>query len=43
MTDALKLKRNSDGDTVNKTLKVCPLLITLPLACTSTEVLPTIF
>lgn len=43
MTDTLKLKRNSDCDTVNKTLKACPLLITLPLAYTSTDVLPTIF
>jgi len=42
-TDAVKLKRNSDCDTVNKTLKACPLLTTLPLAYTSTEVLPTIF
>jgi hypothetical protein len=43
MTDALKLKRNSDCDKVNKTLKASPLLITLQLAYRITEVLPIIF
>jgi hypothetical protein len=43
MTDAIKWKINSDCDTVNKILKACSLLITLPSAYISTQVLPTIF